>query len=163
MVWTILLPHWLECQRAVFIISISTGEAHEDTVAWALGHVPLHPTTLIEKQGEGSAPVRGEDGLVGVGPTGPLGRIGGGTDPCDLQGPPGFVVPGVCELLNPRLHLLDYRWFVVIIECLIYLVKYGSPVTGEISIIPEWSHQGHTVPACEASKRRVRIGENLVL
>lgn len=43
------------------------GEAHEDPVAWALGHVPLHPTALIEKQGKGSASIRGEDGLVGVG------------------------------------------------------------------------------------------------
>lgn len=34
---------------------------------WVLGHVPLHPTTLVEKQGKGSAPVRGKDGLVGVG------------------------------------------------------------------------------------------------
>lgn len=84
MVWTILLPHWLEYQWAVFIIPISTGEAHEDPAAWALGHVPLHPTALVEKQGEGSAPIRGEDGLVGVSPKGPLGRICGGIDPCDL-------------------------------------------------------------------------------
>lgn len=80
----ILLPHWLECQWAVFKIPISTGEAHEDWVAWALGHIPLHTTTLVEKQGVGPAPVCGEDGLVGVGPKGPLGRIGRGTDPCDL-------------------------------------------------------------------------------
>lgn len=34
---------------------------------------------------------------------------------------------------------------------------------GEISIVPEWSHHGHSFPACEASKGRVGVGENLVL
>lgn len=43
------------------------GEAHEDRVAWALGHIPLHTATLVKKQGIGPAPVCGEDGLVGVG------------------------------------------------------------------------------------------------
>lgn len=43
------------------------GEAHDDSVAQTLGHIPAHPTTLVEKQGVGTASVCGEDGLVGVG------------------------------------------------------------------------------------------------
>lgn len=43
------------------------GEAHDDSVAQTLGHIPAHPTTLVEKQGIGTASIRGEDGLVGVG------------------------------------------------------------------------------------------------
>lgn len=52
---------------SVLTVRVLPGEAHEDWVAWALGHIPLHTTTLVEKQGVGPAPVCGEDGLVGVG------------------------------------------------------------------------------------------------
>lgn len=48
------------------ITPILPGEAHEDRVAWTLGHIPLHPTTLVKKQGIGPAPIGGENGLVGA-------------------------------------------------------------------------------------------------
>ena len=48
-------------------IPVLPGKAHQDGVAWSPAHIPLHTTTLVEKQGVGPAPIHGKDGLVGVG------------------------------------------------------------------------------------------------
>lgn len=42
------------------------GEADQHVGCSQLGVVPAHPTVLVEQQGEGADPIRGEHCLVGV-------------------------------------------------------------------------------------------------
>lgn len=75
-------------------VSLLPGEAHEDrTVALVLSHIPLHFSTLVQKQGIGSAAVRGEDGLVGVG----LGVEG------DMRHEGAYETSGVSSPMSTRL------------------------------------------------------------